>query len=140
MKPATPDSVIASGNGSIAAPFAGSGAATSSPLGAAFRKKGLAPPETPTITLSAAARTVDFAIPRYGIANHAATKHATADPSVFTKYSTPTDRPTLPERFTRCATSSGSVAPISTVGISTSANDNRPVCIGGAPAVIFATP
>ena len=51
----------------------------------------------------------------------------------------PTERPTLPERRTKCAVSSGSVAPIRTVGTSTSRKVIQPVCRAPAPRVMAPT-
>ena len=54
-------------------------------------------------------------------------KQAKALPSVLTKYSSPTLRPTFPECFTRCAVRRGMVAPINSVGTNTSRNVNSVV-------------
>src|SRR6266481_8027982 len=44
-----------------------------------------------TSVFNAAATSTEPDIPRYRIVTSAAAKHATAEPSVFTKYSAPTD-------------------------------------------------
>src|SRR4051794_3190255 len=55
----------------------------------------------PTIALIAAASITEPDSPKRYIRKTTAQKHAVAEPSVFTKYSEPTERPTLPEMRTR---------------------------------------
>src|SRR5690606_24910143 len=68
----------------------------------------------------AAIRT-DAAAPNASNRKNAPTRHAAAEPIVLTNVSRPIERPTLRDVLTRCETSSGSVAPIATVGSTTRA-------------------
>jgi hypothetical protein len=60
---------------------------------------------------------------------------ASEEPAVFTKYSVPTERPTTPDSRTAKETSSGSVAPMRSVGASTRAKDKPPVAAPDQVAV-----
>ncbi len=73
---------------------------------------------TPVTTLTTTATRTVPASPKTRIRYVAAATHASAEPSVLTQYTIPTDSPTLSVSRTKCAASSGSVAPISKVGTS----------------------
>src|SRR5271163_3388956 len=89
----------------------------------------------PTVALIAAPTATEPDCPSSFIISAAARKQAAADPSVLTKYSNPSDPPTLRDLRTEYATSIGSVEPISIVGISSSAKLMAVVPNNEMPAV-----
>src|SRR5260370_42450571 len=82
-----------------------------------------------------AANLIDPDWPISRIRTSAATKHATLDPSVLAKYNPPTERPIFCDERTKCSTSNGKVAPMSSVGTMINEKTASPVIDGELPVV-----
>lgn len=85
--------------------------------------------------LSEAATRTDLLWPKNPSSHRTVANAANAEPKVLTKYSIPTERPTLPEDRTRCATRSGKVLPMNRVGTNNNINVTKPVHIGSKLSV-----
>ncbi len=91
------------------------------------------------LTLTIAARRTEPDWPNCFMVTLAAAKQAKAEPRVFTKYSRPTDRPTLFDTRTMCSTNNGNVQPISMVGTRIRSSVTMLVLTRELPAVNWAT-
>src|SRR5579871_4878411 len=133
MKPMTAERAMATGRDSI--PVLSGEELCSACVLTGRDRKWMASTTVPTATLTHAASRTEPDMPHRRMVTSAARRQAAAEPSVFTKYKLPTERPTLPEIRERWATNMGRVAPISVVGTRTKPKEATPVSKGGAPAV-----